>query len=102
MLPFGTLAPLSNDRYQALQDVVFSRLQTLAGDTPCAACGGQRGYVIDPGYAQLPLARNGSLALPEGQALVLPLVVLSCGECGHTLLFNAATLGVSHLLGLAP
>lgn len=62
-------------------------LKEKVGDFPaCAVCRNAGGYSIAGSLVVAPAA--------EGEGAVGPLVAMACTKCGHTLLFNARTLGL--------
>lgn len=62
-------------------------LKEKVGDFPaCAVCKNAGGYAIAGSLVHAPAL--------DGEGSVGPLVAMACGKCGHTLLFNARTLGL--------
>lgn len=62
-------------------------LKEKVGDFPaCAVCRHAGGYAIAGSLVHAPAL--------DGEGSVGPLVAMACSKCGHTLLFNAKTLGL--------
>lgn len=84
---------LSQDQKNRL----VARLRELgaAGPPQCTFCAHREWEITDALFG-LPEWLSGGIALDRK---IMPIVTLTCGNCGHVLLFNAVRLGV---LGTEP
>ena len=62
------------------------------GQKACAICGNS-GWFMGEAIGEMRQMNQGSRWIPNS-APAYPLIVLSCENCGYTLLFNAMVLGV--------
>ena len=60
------------------------------GDTTCPVCR-HNDWAINPRLFEVREFHGGGLVI--GFTMMQPLVLISCRECGHILLFNAARIG---------
>lgn len=62
------------------------------GEKSCAICG-HSGWFIGETIGEMKQINPGSRWIPNSGS-AYPLIVLSCENCGYTLLFNAMVLGI--------
>lgn len=73
--------------------IVIDKLnQDSKGGITCSVCG-NRQWVVNKEIMELRGFNNGDIVLGQGTP-IMPMVTLSCAQCGHTLFFNALQLGV--------
>lgn len=60
---------------------------------PCSFCHKTGTYSVVPTLMELREYQEGSLVV-GGKASLVPLVVLTCSNCGHTVLINAVLAGL--------
>jgi len=78
---------------ESQREQVQSKLQELVGKAPkCSVCDLSQWVVSDTVF-ELREFQGGSLML-GGDAIILPVISMTCSNCGNTIFFNAITLGV--------
>ena len=66
--------------------------ENWVGEKACAICG-NTGWFMGEAIGEMRQINPGSRWLPNAGP-AYPLIVLSCENCGYTLLFNAIVLGL--------
>ena len=62
------------------------------GRRPCVICGNQK-WVLNDTIFEMREFNGGDLII-GGQSAIMPVISLSCTECGHTLFLSAIKMGV--------
>ncbi len=66
--------------------------ENWVGEKSCAICGNS-GWFMGEAIGEMRQMNQGSRWIPNSGP-AYPLIVLSCKNCGYTLLFNAIVLGL--------
>jgi len=89
---------VGTDRTQTVIDALNERRGTR--ELMCQICA-RRNWTLEDGFVAPTLQRD-LYDLQHGfKPTILPLVALTCSNCGNTLLLNVLILGLGHLFGLA-
>ncbi|HCE4792025.1 TPA: hypothetical protein NKQ44_004442 [Vibrio parahaemolyticus] len=73
------------------QDKLFEHLNSKWGDTPCPMCKGDKGWGVLDKIVEFP---EYTISKSSGQSTVLPVIPVTCKNCGYTVVINAITIGL--------
>lgn len=83
------------------QDRIKAALQARAPVlNRCSLCGQNAGYNLPDGFAFLVLQDNVATVNLTGNGV--PVVPITCNNCGNTLLLNLVVLGLADMISTAP
>jgi len=85
---------------EAMNKIVQAISEHVPNVEPCPFCGTRSGYTLTDGLVQMRVNDFGSVPVAGAPGRALPLVVMSCKKCGHTLFLNVYQLGLPELTSL--